>query len=91
MNTDLKLFTKMLANRLLPLVQRIVHADQVGFVPTREAKENTVRALNVIHHFRSQKRKAILLSTDAEKVFDRVDWTFYASDFHPPRSRPDLF
>lgn len=42
----------------------------------KEAKDNTNRALNIIHTIESKAIPAILLSHDAEKPFDRVDWMF---------------
>ena len=35
LNTDLKLFTKVLASRLQPWLPELVDLDQVGFIPTR--------------------------------------------------------
>ncbi|KAM8945786.1 angiotensin-converting enzyme [Pelodytes ibericus] len=76
LNTDIKLLAKLLAMRLQPLIPQLIHPDQVGFVPGREAKENTVRALNAIHVAQKKGHKMLLLSTDAEKAFDRVAWPF---------------
>lgn len=76
LNTDLKLFMKILESRLLPYLERIIHLDQSGFVPGREARDNTIRALNLIHLCSSTLSSALLLFTDAEKAFDRVSWRF---------------
>uniref|UniRef100_A0A8C5Q5Y4 Reverse transcriptase domain-containing protein n=1 Tax=Leptobrachium leishanense TaxID=445787 RepID=A0A8C5Q5Y4_9ANUR len=76
LNCDLKLFAKILAERLKPFLPALVHADQVGFVPGREARDNTMRTLQLMHHARRSSQELALLSTDAEKAFDRVDWDF---------------
>uniref|UniRef100_A0A8C5QKU6 Reverse transcriptase domain-containing protein n=1 Tax=Leptobrachium leishanense TaxID=445787 RepID=A0A8C5QKU6_9ANUR len=76
LNCDLKLFSKILADRLKPFLPALVHADQVGFVPGREARDNTMRTLQLMHHARRSSQALALLSTDAEKAFDRVDWDF---------------
>ncbi|KAM9316870.1 uncharacterized protein PAF06_007965 [Gastrophryne carolinensis] len=76
LNTDLKLYAKILANRLAPIVAQVVHLDQTGFVRGREARDNVVRAIDVMHWAKSRNVPAMLLSTDAEKAFDRVSWTF---------------
>lgn len=76
LNVDLKLFTKLLASRLQPLLNQLVHLDQVGFIPTREARDNTIKVLNLVHHANKTKTPSIFLSTDAKKAFDRVSWRF---------------
>ncbi|XP_063819155.1 LOW QUALITY PROTEIN: uncharacterized protein LOC135057187 [Pseudophryne corroboree] len=76
LNTDLKLFAKILALRLNPLLPSLIHPDQVGFVPTRQALDNTRRTINLIHHANSVKLPSLLLALDAEKAFDRVSWAF---------------
>lgn len=75
-------FTKILANRLLPHIPGLIHLDQVGFVPGRQARDN-IKVLNLIHNARFQSSSSLLLGTDAEKAFDRVDWSFlHSSTLH---------
>lgn len=69
-NEDLKLFTKTLVMRLVPWIPDQVHLVQVGFLPTREAKDNVTKALNAIHTARSRSTLMMLLSTDADKAFE---------------------
>uniref|UniRef100_A0A8C5MPA2 Reverse transcriptase domain-containing protein n=1 Tax=Leptobrachium leishanense TaxID=445787 RepID=A0A8C5MPA2_9ANUR len=76
LNCDFKLFASVLAGRLQPYVPQLVRKDQVGFVPRREARDGTLRALNAVHLAQSTDCPMLLLSTDAEKAFDRVAWPF---------------
>uniref|UniRef100_A0A8C5MVA5 Reverse transcriptase domain-containing protein n=1 Tax=Leptobrachium leishanense TaxID=445787 RepID=A0A8C5MVA5_9ANUR len=77
LNQDIKLFAQAIALRLARYVPGLVHPDQAGFVPGREARDNTVRALNLIHSASHPKSEpTLLLSTDAEKAFERVRWAF---------------
>uniref|UniRef100_A0A8C5QG16 Reverse transcriptase domain-containing protein n=1 Tax=Leptobrachium leishanense TaxID=445787 RepID=A0A8C5QG16_9ANUR len=77
LNQDVKLFAKVLATRLKPFIPGLVHADQTGFIPGREAKDSTVRAVNLIHGSpRLTTAPFLLLSTDCDKAFDRVRWDF---------------
>lgn len=74
LNTDLKLFTKKIASRLQLHIPRLIHLDQVGFVPTREARDNTTKVLNLLYTATLAKTPSVFVSTDAEKAFDRVNW-----------------
>lgn len=76
LNLDYKTFTKILANRLSPLLTTLIHKDQVGFVPTRHAEDNTRRSIDLIDLLTKTKQPAIVLSLDAQKAFDHLSWPF---------------
>lgn len=65
-------------------IPSLIHSDQSGFVPEREARDNTQRVLSAIHLAQEKNIPFILLSADAEKAFDRVSWGFILG---PYRSR----
>lgn len=74
LNADTKLFEKVLATRMKDLMTDLVHADQAGFIPGREGRDNSVRTLLLLQKIRKGTTPGLLLSTDAKKAFDRVDW-----------------
>lgn len=76
LNSDTKLYAKLLANRILKVLPSLIHPDQVGFVRGRQAPDGTRRVLNIISGLEHAKTPAILLSLDAEKAFDRIHWGF---------------
>lgn len=76
LNADLKIFNKIIAMRLQQQLPSLIHQDQVGFVTTREARDNTIKALNCMHIAKSIGTSCVFLGTDAEKAFDRVGWGF---------------
>lgn len=73
-NVDVKIYAKILANRLLPLLPSLISLDQVGFIPGREGRDNTIKALNIHHWLNSCNRQGFFLSLYVEKAFDRVAW-----------------
>lgn len=76
LNVDIKLYPKMLENRLLPLLPSLVFHDQMGFAPGREARDNTIKALHVHHWMSSRVQPGFFLLLDDEKAFDRVAWDY---------------
>lgn len=76
LNLDLKLLAKIVANRLRTFLPQLMCPKQVGFLPGREARDNVTKALNLIHHCHRAGFGGFLLSTDAEKAFDRMSLDF---------------
>ncbi|KAL1246966.1 hypothetical protein QQF64_034287, partial [Cirrhinus molitorella] len=76
LNVDYKILAKVLARRLESILPKVINPDQSGFVKSRHGSDNVHRALNAIHYFHTQKKASMILSLDAEKAFDRVEWPF---------------
>ena len=73
---DFKILSKLIAHRLEDLLPQIINPDQSGFVKARYASDNVRRLLNVVDHSTLHNTTAVLLSLDAEKAFDRVEWSY---------------
>lgn len=75
-NSDVKLYAKVIAHRRIPLPPTLIHPKQVGFIPGWQAPDATRKLLSLIHSLECKKMPSLLLSLDAEKMFDRVHWGF---------------
>ena len=74
LNSDGKIFAKMLANRMRSVQQKITHPDQMGFLKDRYIGENLLELLSVIDYCRIKEIPALVISLDMMKAFDRVEW-----------------
>lgn len=76
LNTDYKIFGKVLALRIEKVIPSLIHVDQTGFIKGRQAANNMRRLFQVMYSVETTPHPAVAVSLDAMKAYDYLEWKY---------------
>jgi hypothetical protein len=72
-----KILNETLACQIQQHIKNIIHPEQVEFISRIQGLLNTWKSINVLPHIGRMKEKTMqVISTDAEKAFDKIQHLF---------------
>ncbi|TFY74811.1 hypothetical protein EWM64_g9201 [Hericium alpestre] len=76
LNTDYKIFTKVLALQLTAAVPQMIHTDQAGFIPGRSIFDQTCLAKAMISYAEAMDENGAIVTLNQKKAYDKIDHTY---------------
>ncbi len=76
LNVDVKILAKILAFRLEVVLPSITSEEQTGFIKGRYSFSNIRTLFNILYSRQNSVSSEVVISLDAEKAFDRIEWVY---------------
>eukprot|EP00253_Pinus_taeda_P015841 PITA_15841 len=75
-NIVYKLISKVLANRIKPLLPLLISQEQIGYVEGRQIMDGVILSNEVIHSLKLLKKPSMIMKLDLSKAFDKLSWSY---------------
>jgi hypothetical protein len=75
-NLVYKIISKVIANRLKPLLPLLISKEQSGFVEGRQTMDNVIQAHEIIHTLKIRKKSRMIIQLDFSKAYDKLRWHY---------------
>eukprot|EP00253_Pinus_taeda_P017157 PITA_17157 len=76
-----KIISKVVANRLKPLLPTLVSMEQSRYVEGRQILNNIIQADEVVHSLTSNRKDGMIMKLNIAKAYDKLNWTYIKKVF----------
>jgi len=67
-----KIISKVVANRLKPLLPSLISKEKTGYVEGRQIVNNIIQAHDVVHSLKSNKQTGMIIQLDIAKAYEKI-------------------
>eukprot|EP00253_Pinus_taeda_P025653 PITA_25653 len=75
-NITYKIVSKVIANRLKPLLPLLISPEQSGYVEGCQITDGIILTHEILHSLKQSKKPGMLLKIDLSKAFDSISWLY---------------
>ena len=75
-NVIYKIITKVIANRLKPILPFVISKEQAGYVEGRQIMDSVILANEVVSSLKTTKTPGMLIKLDLLQAFDKASWHY---------------
>ena len=75
-NVIYKIISKVIANRLKPLLPKLIRPEQSRFVEGRQILDGVILVHEVLHSLKIMRQPGMMIKLDIAKAYDKLNWHF---------------
>ena len=75
-NVVYKIISKVIANRLKPLLPALISEEKTSYVEGREILNHIIQLHEVVHSLKSNKQAGIIIQLDLAKSYNKISWSY---------------